>query len=200
MSNVNAAPTAPEIEYVVCKFEPTERFYTMVCKKPSPKGSWVFVTKHLQGSTFVPEVGKTYIVAIGGLTQSGKARRGQISLELGRVRRDLTEALKKAEWELDRHGRPQVVGKHIETWFGKFRPVYDNGYRSNGADVSPSIWFEPHAISPYYGNAFSECQGELFCLDEEEIKRAKAAKRPQGVEAPPDLGELLAAKMSQQGK
>lgn len=198
MSNVNTTPAAPEFEYVVGSFEPTEHFYTMVCKKPSPRGPWVFVTKHLQGSTFVPEVNKTYVVAIMGPTQSGRARRGQISLGLETVRMVLIEALKKAEWMLDRLGQHQIVGECLATPFGRFKPFYDNGYRLNGQDEGPIIGFAPIDSLIFGAEVLQDslCRQEFFCLDKIEIERAKTAKRPEGVRAAP--GELLAAKMAGQ--
>lgn len=199
MSNVNTTPATPEIEYIVGKFEETERSWEFLCRQPQPRGPWVFVQHlYIEGERW-PKQGQFYIVAITGLTKSGKARRGQIVASVEIIRKGLIEALRQAVWELDRYGRHQIVGEYLTVPYGKFRPFYNNGYRSNGADESPSIWFEPYEIQ-YYGNSLHECKEHLFCLDEKEIERAKAAKRPQGVEAAPDLGELLAAKMSQQGK
>ncbi len=121
------------------------------------------------------------------------------------VRAELHQALKGATWEMVQmeclRRKIQIVGEILKTKYGYFRPEYHSGLNAfgPGQDVDPWITFEPCPVSTEnpYGDAWMAVSEReyLCCVDEAEIKRAHDAGIANG-----GLGELLAAKMSQQGK
>ena len=168
---------SPELKQVICKFEPmVDNQYQMYCRKPLPPGPYVFVTKYLDQNArnFVPAVGEYYVVAITGTTKSGKADRGSILFSFSGLRTALLQALKAATWVRDSGRDRHIVGGMLKTPYGEFMPYWDSGWRSNGLDESPSIWFTPDPDGPY-AEVLSLANDHLFCTDQAEVERATNA-------------------------
>ena len=174
---------SPEPKQAICTFLPMEKDqYQMLCRRPLPRGPYVFVTKELDNNRrdYVPAVGEYYVVAIVGTTRSGNAERGSILFSLSGLRTALLKALKAATWVGGlRRGR-HVVGGTLKTPYGEFIPCYDTGWRSNGCDESPSIWFTP--LEGPYSDILELAQHDhLFCTDQAEIERATNAPQEERI-------------------
>lgn len=179
---MNPAPANSEVKYVVCRFEEAERYGEFVCRRPSPRGPWVFARELYVQNERWPKRGHSYIVAITGKTQSGRADRGRIVASLPVIRQNLHEELRKATWQRQQvdggHCFTRVVGRFMNTAYGRFEPIYDNGQRSNGADVEPSIVLKP-VDGLYYGEVLRECSEHFVYYDElalAPVRQATVAK------------------------
>lgn len=182
--------------FVVCSFERGRSGspYSFVAKHPLPNGPYVNLNTKRTLDHKAPSGSQFYLVAIQDWTSADQ--RVQYALRLWEsmfdIRIKLTEALKGAEWERDpKTYRYQLVGQAVKVHpYGYFEAEYDNGNRSNGMDVSPTIWFKP-ARDP--SNVFFEAlmagREHLFCLDHGEIERVHKMGR-----ATANLGELLREK------
>ena len=164
------------VEYVVGRFMPTQQTWKFLCKKTIPRGAYVFVDGIHVEKEYWPIQNQYYVVAISQntRTRSGNSRKGRIVASIEVIRVKLIEILKTAAWEKDRNGHCQIKGRYINTLYGKFEPIYDNGQRSDGDDKAPSIRFIPiDGLS--YGQVLHQCGEHLCCRDDDELERARRA-------------------------
>lgn len=156
-----------EQEFIVGTFKRSTYQGQWICTDPEPKGSHVIVwEKGLLNGASLPVLGETYIVRIDKKTVKGTARIGTIVQLLSVVEMALLVSLRTVDWKRDFRGQPMVVGRYIETRYGRFEPVL---YWVD----EPRILFRPHEDVEFhelYGN-------RLLCTDETEVKRAMMALR-----------------------
>jgi len=186
--------SAPAREYIIGTFETVEgRPWQAVCKQPLPQGSWVFTkvrTAPPGHSGVWPSHGYHYVVLITGTSASGRSRHGDTVGCVNSMRSRLSRLLfDKVEWRRDCYGRPYAeVGLNE----GSFKAQFDNGYRSNGQDEGPSIYFQPIGEGRWPEVVMRQVCEHFRFYEESLVERAAAA--PRSERAAPDLGELMAQK------
>lgn len=180
--------------YIVGAFTPANHGYRWICKKPSDGGAYVFVPHRPVNTgrfSFWPEERHEFIVHVRAVSQNGKTRSGDTVACLTDMQKFLEEGLAKATWELDRYGRP--IARGLSAGGCEFEAHFDTGYRSDGQDIDPSVYFEP-AKGSLYEDLARELRMRLGTFSVAEIARASAAKITPNEKSAPGLDALLSEK------
>lgn len=166
--------------------------YSFICLDPHPTGPYLSLNSKLTLDRERPNEIDFYLVEVedwGTVDQRVQYAR-RLLTTMFQVRWQLVDALKASEWEMDpKTYQRKLVGGPLKSEYGYFEAIYDNGNHSNSF-VSPSIKFRivRDSSNPYY-EAFVAAHDQLFCPDEEEIKRVHEMSR-----ATANLGGLLREK------